>query len=78
MKEFLEFVIKRLVDYPDQVVIHEADGGRTTCFKLQMNPGDVGKVIGRHGQTIQALRGLVMASASRNDRKAQLEIIEPE
>jgi len=76
VKEFLEFVIRRLVDFPDEVIVREVDGGRTAYFKLRMNPNDVGKVIGRHGQTIQALRGVLSAAAAKHDRKAQLEILE--
>ena len=72
----MEFVIKRLVDFPDEVIVREIDGGRTAYFKLKMNASDVGKVIGRHGQTIQALRSVLSAAAAKHDRKAQLEIVE--
>lgn len=76
MKEFLEFVLRRLVEHPDEVIVREVDGGRTAYFKLKLNQADVGKVIGRHGQTIQALRGILTAAAAKQDRRAQLEIVE--
>ena len=59
MKEFLEFVIRQLVDYPDEVMLSEIPGGRMTIFKVQMRQSDVGRIIGRNGQTIQAIRALL-------------------
>src|SRR5437762_9344604 len=58
MREFLEFVIRQLIEFPDDMVLTEIPNGRTTVFKLQLRRGDVGRVIGRSGQTIQAIRAL--------------------
>ena len=76
MKEFLEFVIRQLVDYPDEVMLSEIPNGRMTIFKVQLRQSDVGRVIGRNGQTIQAIRALLASSASRHGQRATLEIIE--
>lgn len=76
MKEFLEFVIRQLVDYPDEVMLSEIPNGRTTIFKVQLRQSDVGRVIGRNGQTIQAIRALLASSASRHGQRATLEIVE--
>lgn len=76
MKEFLEFVIRQLVDYPDEVMLSEIPNGRTTIFKVQLRQTDVGRVIGRNGQTIQAIRALLASSASRHGQRATLEIVE--
>jgi predicted RNA-binding protein YlqC (UPF0109 family) len=76
VKEFLEFVIRQLVDYPDEVMLSEIPNGRMTVFRVQLRQSDVGRVIGRNGQTIQAIRALLASSASRHGQRATLEIIE--
>jgi len=76
VKEFLEFVIRQLVEYPDEMMLTEIPGGKTTIFKLQLRQSDVGRVIGRNGQTIQAIRALLASSAARHGQRATLEIIE--
>ena len=76
MREFLEFVIRQLVEFPDDMVLMEIPSGRTTIFKLQLRQSDVGRVIGRNGQTIHAIRSLLASSAARHGQRAMLEIIE--
>ena len=76
MKQFLEFVIRYLVEFPDEVIITESPHGNTTVFRLAMRQTDVGRIIGRNGQTIQAIRALLASSAARHGHKATLEIIE--
>src|SRR3954463_8148628 len=76
VKEFLEFVIRQLVEFPDEMMLTEIPGGKTTIFKLQLRQSDVGRVIGRNGQTIQPIRALLASSAARHGQRASLEIIE--
>lgn len=76
MREFLEFVLRQLIEFPDDVVLTEIPSGRTVLFKLQLRRGDVGRVIGRSGQTIHAIRALLASSAARHGQRALLEIIE--
>jgi len=76
MKEFLEFVIRQLVEFSDEVMISEIPSGKTTIFKLQLRQSDVGRIIGRNGQTIHALRALLASSAARHGQRATLEIVE--
>lgn len=76
MREFLEFVVRQLVEYPDEMMLTEIPSGKTTVFRLQLRQSDVGRVIGRNGQTIQAIRALLTSSASRHGQRATLEIIE--
>ena len=76
MKEFLAFVIRQLVDYPDEVMLSEIPSGRMTIFKVQLRQSDVGRIIGRNGQTIQAIRALLTSSAARHGKRATLEIVE--
>ncbi len=76
MKEFIEFVVKHLVDNPDAVQVNEIDGERTAVFELRVGEGDMGKVIGRRGQTAKSLRTLLAAASAKNGKRAVLEILE--
>lgn len=76
MKNFIEFLVHHLVDNPDQVKINEIRGSSTVIFELHVASTDLGKVIGKHGQTAQSLRTLVMAVAAKNGQRALLEIME--
>jgi len=76
MREFLEFIIRELVEFPDDMVLTEIPNGRMITFKLQLRRGDVGRVIGRSGQTIHAIRALLASSAARHGQRAVLEIVE--
>jgi predicted RNA-binding protein YlqC (UPF0109 family) len=76
MKEFLEFVIRQLVEFPDEVMLTEIANGKMTVFRLQMRQSDVGRIIGRNGQTIHAIRALLASSAARHGQRATLEIVE--
>lgn len=78
MKQFIEYVVKALVDYPEQVDCKEVDGERVVVFELRLNPTDVGKVIGKSGRTITAIRTLLTSAAAKSGKRAMLEIIEPE
>src|SRR5690348_1427653 len=74
VKEFLEFVIRQLIEFPDEMMLSEVPNGKTTVFKVQLRQSDVGRVIGRNGQTIQAIRALLASSAARHNQRATLEI----
>ncbi len=76
MKQFLEFIIRQLVEFPDEIMLSDIPSGRMTIFKLQMRQSDVGRIIGRNGQTIHAIRALLASSAGRHGQKATLEIVE--
>ena len=78
MKEFLEFIIKHLVDKPGEVQINEIAGERTVVFELRVGEGDMGKVIGRGGQTARSLRILLAAAAAKQGKRFVLEILEDE
>jgi predicted RNA-binding protein YlqC (UPF0109 family) len=76
VQEFLEFVIRQLIDYPDEMVITRVEEARKIVFRLRVRQPDVGKVIGKHGHTIAAIRNLLNAAAARHGQRAQLQIIE--
>ena len=76
MKELIEYVVKTLVDHPEELRIAEIEGERTVVFELRCHPDDVGKVIGKSGKTVGALRTLLSTVAARNNRRAMLEVVE--
>ena len=78
MKAFIEYVAKALVDHPDEVDVREIDSERAVIFELRLNQTDIGKVIGKSGRTITAIRTLLTSAAAKQGKRAMLEIIEPE
>ncbi len=76
MKEFLEFIIKHLVDKPNEVQVNEIDGERTVVYELRVGQGDMGKVIGKHGKTAKSIRTLLSAASAKAGKRAVLEILE--
>ena len=76
MKEFIEYIVKNLVDYPNEVRINEVNGTHSLIIELSVAKTDIGKVIGKKGKTIHAIRTLLMSVASRNGVRVSLEIIE--
>ena len=72
----IRYLAKALVDHPDQVNVHPnvVDGG--SIYELRVAPEDVGKVIGRDGRTVNAMRTLLAAAAQRKGQKARLEILD--
>ena len=75
MKEFLEFVVKHLVDHPENIVIEFEEKDNNQIFKLKVAEGDIGKIIGRHGQTATSLRVLLEAVAAKEGKRAVLDIV---
>ena len=78
MKEFVEFVVKQLVDNPEEVSVREVDGERAIIVEVRLNPSDIGKVIGKNGKTINAIRSLLTCASAKKGKRAILEIIEPD
>ena len=76
MQEFLDFVLRQLIDFPDEMILSKVEANRKIIFRLRLRQSDVGKVIGKHGQTIIAIRNLLSAAAARHGQKAILEIVE--
>ena len=76
MKELIEYLAKCLVDRPDEVVVHEIAGETTTVLELRVGEGDLGKIIGKHGRTILAIRTIMSAAAAKENRRVVLELME--
>ena len=64
------------MDKPDDVVVSEVEGERVTVYELRVGDGDLGKVIGKRGQTAKAIRTLLSAAAAKLGKRAVLEILE--
>ncbi len=75
MKELIEFIAKQIVDSPDAVVITEEKTDTGIVFKLQVADDDKGRVIGKQGRIVQAMRTLLRVKAAKMNMKASLEII---
>lgn len=78
MKEVLEYVARAIVDEPDAVEVSEVEGERSVILELRVAPNDMGKVIGKRGRTVRAIRSLVRAAGSREGLTPLVEIVEDE
>ena len=74
MKELVEVIAKALVDNPEEVVVTESMKGEDTLIELKVSPADLGKVIGKQGRIAKAIRSVVKAAASKEDKKVIVEI----
>ena len=76
MQAFLEYVVKGLVAHPEAVTVTPVAREGTTVYELRLDPQDVGKIIGRQGQTINAIRSLLLAGSAKQGLRCTLEIVE--
>lgn len=74
MKELVEVIAKALVENPDEVVVTESVKDDETVIKLSVAPADMGKVIGKQGRIAKAIRSVVKAASSKEDKKVIVEI----
>ena len=75
-KGLVEYIVKSLVDNPDQVEINEIEGEKSTILELKVTKDDIGKVIGKHGRIARAIRVLINASVSKTGKRGVLEILD--
>jgi len=76
MKDFVEFIVKRLIDHPDHLVLDEEERENSIILRVTVDDADVGKLIGKKGRTAQSLRVILAAVAAKNGKRAILEITE--
>lgn len=76
MKELVEVIAKSLVDYPDQVVVTETENEKAIVLELRVAQSDMGKVIGKQGRIAKAIRSVVKAVASKEEKKVIVEIMQ--
>ena len=76
MKELVEVLAKALVDHPEEVVVTEKETEKATVIELRVASSDMGKVIGKQGRIAKAIRSLVKAAASGDEKKVVVEILQ--
>jgi hypothetical protein len=76
MKSLVEEIAKALVDSPEEVAVGEVDGERTVVFELRVAKTDIGKVIGKQGNTARAIRTILSAAGTKLGKRYVLEILE--
>jgi len=76
MKDLIAYIAKALVDKPEEILITEIKGQQTIVIELRVAREDVGKIIGRQGRTVQAVRTILNAASAKIKKRSILEIIE--
>ncbi len=75
-RELVEYMVKSLVDNPDQVELNEIESEKSTILELSVTKEDIGKVIGKHGRIARAIRTIINASATKSGKRIVLEILD--
>jgi uncharacterized protein len=78
VKDMVEYIVKGLVDQPDEVRINETENEMATIIEVKVADNDAGKVIGREGRIANALRTLVKAAGSKDRKRVSVEILTKE
>jgi predicted RNA-binding protein YlqC (UPF0109 family) len=78
METFLDYVVKGLVDRPDAVTITPTERNGLTVYELRVHPTDMGKIIGRQGATINAIRALLLVGSAKKGVRCALEVVDEE
>jgi predicted RNA-binding protein YlqC (UPF0109 family) len=76
LKDLIKRIAKALVDHPEQVSVSEIEGSQTTVLELKVAKEDMGKIIGKHGKTANAIRTLLNAASGKAGKRYMLEITE--
>jgi predicted RNA-binding protein YlqC (UPF0109 family) len=76
LRDLVTFIAKSIVDEPGKVEVNEVEGERAVVFEVRVAPDDMGKIIGKKGRVIHAVRALVQAAAAKEDKRATVEILE--
>ena len=76
MKELVEVIAKSQVEHPDEVVVTETENEKSILVELKVAPSDMGKVIGKQGRIAKAIRSVVKAASSKEDKKVVVEILQ--
>lgn len=76
MKELLEYVVKSLVNNPENVRIEEAENGDEVVFSVYVDPGDMGRIIGKGGRIAKAVRALMKAASFKENKRVIVDIVD--
>ena len=76
MKDLIIFIAKALVDRPDEVMVSEINGTQSCVIELKVSKEDIGKIIGKHGRTVMAIRTILSAASTRLNKRCVLDLLE--
>ncbi len=76
MKDLIAYIAKALVDKPEEVVVTEIVGEQTSVIELKVAKEDIGKIIGKRGRTVQAMRTILSAASAKIRKRSSLDILE--
>ena len=76
MKELIEYIAKLLVDNPEEVSVTEIEGEQTSVIELKVAKEDIGKIIGKKGKNVQAMRTIINAASGKTRKRFVLELLE--
>ena len=74
-KDLVEYMVRSLVDYPDEVSVYEVDEGSSVVLEISVAESDIGRVIGKRGSVVNSMRSLLQVLAAKQGKRATLEII---
>jgi hypothetical protein len=74
MRRLVETIVRRLSDHPDEVRVHEFSDGATSVYEISVPEADRGRLIGREGRTVRALRGFVGAAAAARGKRVVVRV----
>lgn len=75
-KDLVEYIVKSLVDFPDDVAVNVVEGEKSTILELKVATEDIGKVIGKQGRIAKAIRTILSATATKGGKRVVLEILD--
>jgi predicted RNA-binding protein YlqC (UPF0109 family) len=75
-KDLIEYIVKSLVDEPDNVEVNVIESEKSTILELRVAQTDIGKVIGKHGRIAKAIRTILLAATAKDGKRAVLEILD--
>lgn len=76
MKDLITYIVKALVDKPEEVVVTEIKGEQTSVIELKVAKEDIGKIIGKHGRTAEAMRTILTAASTKLKKRCFLDLLE--
>ncbi len=77
MRDLVTYLARNLVEKPDDVQVREVAGERAQVYEIRVAGSDLGKLIGKQGRTIRSVRALVSAAATRQGKRALVEVVDP-
>ena len=76
LEGFVDYVVKALVDYPDEVSVSTVDNGDGSTIQIRCRKEDIGKIVGKRGKTIMAIRSLVSGAAGRQRKRVSVDVLD--